>query len=113
MATLTRIPENPILIPNPEHSWEHDGAFNPCVVHVDGVYHMVYRAQSATQVQNGVTMQVSSIGYAKSTDGINFTDHKQIIAPTEDWEIYGCEDPRITYLDGKFYIFYTALSVYP
>lgn len=113
MITLTRNTTNPILRPYPNHEWEHDGAFNPCVVFVEGTYHMVYRAYSAEKEQNGVKMHVSSIGYAKSTDGINFTDYKQLIIPTEDWEIYGCEDPRITYMDGKFYIFYTALSMYP
>ncbi len=113
MATLKRVPENPILTPRADHEWEHDGAFNGCVVFVNGTYHMVYRALSSPKQQHGVTMQVSSIGYAKSTDGIHFTDHRQLIAPTEDWEIYGCEDPRITHVDGKFYIFYTALSTYP
>ena len=113
MATLTRIPENPILSPNPDHEWEHDGAFNGCVVYVDGTYHMVYRALSSTKQQDGVTMKVSSIGYCKSVDGVHFTDQRQIITPSEDWEKYGCEDPRIIYMDGKFYIFYTALSVYP
>lgn len=110
---FVRVEQNPIVIPNPENEWEATGAFNGCVVLVDGVYHMVYRAQSAKKQQNGVEMEVSSIGYAKSTDGVRFTDFKQLVAPTEDWEIYGCEDPRITYMDGKFYIFYTALSVYP
>src|SRR5260221_4900140 len=113
MATLTRIPENPILSPNPDHEWEHDGAFNGCVAYVDGVYHMVYRALSSPKQQDGITMKVSSVGYAKSVDGVHFTDQRQIITPTEDWEKYGCEDPRITFMDGKFYIFYTALSVYP
>lgn len=113
MATLTRIPENPILSPNPDHEWEHDGAFNGCVAYVDGIYHMVYRALSSTKEHQGISMKVSSIGYAKSVDGVHFTEQRQIIVPTEDWEKYGCEDPRITYMDGKFYIFYTALSVYP
>jgi len=113
MLSLNRAPENPILSPNPDLEWEKDGAFNGCVVEVDGVYHMVYRALSGEKQQNGVTMHVSSIGYAQSTDGVNFGEHTQLIVPTEDWESYGCEDPRITYLDGKFYIFYTALSVYP
>ncbi len=113
MATLVRVPENPIFIPHPDHEWERDGAFNGCTVLVDGVYHMVYRALSSRIQHNGVDMQVSSIGYATSTDGIRFTDARQLITPTEDWEIYGCEDPRITYMDGRFYIFYTALSVYP
>ncbi|MGE5041726.1 MAG: hypothetical protein ACM3IJ_02380 [Candidatus Levyibacteriota bacterium] len=113
MVTLTRSQDNPILTPNQNHAWEHDGAFNGCVVEVDGVYHMVYRAFSSPTQQNGVTMQVSTIGYATSSDGVHFGEHKQLIVPTEVWETYGCEDPRITYMDGKFYIFYTALSTYP
>lgn len=113
MITLTRVPENPILTPHSEHDWEHDGSFNGCVAYTNGAYHMVYRALSYPKEQNGVNMQVSSIGYAKSEDGIHFVDHRPIIFPTEDWEIYGCEDPRITYMDGKFYIFYTALSEFP
>lgn len=113
MLTLQRIPENPIISPNPDHPWEHDGAFNGCVAFADGTYHMVYRAFSSPQKQNGVDMQVSSVGYAQSKDGVHFTDQRLLFSPTEDWEIYGCEDPRITYMDGKFYIFYTALSVYP
>jgi predicted GH43/DUF377 family glycosyl hydrolase len=113
MATLTRIPENPILKPDLEHEWEHDGAFNGCVAFANGTYHMVYRALSSVKEHYGVKMQVSSIGYAKSDDGIHFKDRQLLITPVEDWEKYGCEDPRITYLNGKFYIFYTALSTYP
>ncbi len=113
MATLTRIPENPILTPNPQNEWEKEATFNGCVSYVDGTYHMVYRALSSMKMQNGINMEVSSIGYAKSTDGIHFTDRTQIISPTEDFDMYGCEDPRITYMDGKFYIFYTALSMFP
>lgn len=114
MISLKRFEENPILKPNPDHPWEHDGAFNGCVVKGnDGIYHMVYRALSAPRQQNGVNIQVSSIGYAQSKDGYRFSGQRQLIEPTEDWEIYGCEDPRITYMDGKYYIFYTALSMFP
>jgi beta-1,2-mannobiose phosphorylase / 1,2-beta-oligomannan phosphorylase len=113
MTTLKRIPENPIISPNPKNEWEHDGAFNGCVTFANGEYHMVYRALSSAKKQNGIEMQVSSVGYAKSRDGVNFTDRKLLFPPTEDWEIYGCEDPRITYMEGKFYIFYTALSAFP
>jgi beta-1,2-mannobiose phosphorylase / 1,2-beta-oligomannan phosphorylase len=113
MITLDRIKENPILSPNPENEWESEGAFNGCVAYGNGMFHMVYRAFSSPKKVNGVELQVSSIGYAQSKDGIKFTDHRMLLAPTEDWEIYGAEDPRITLIDGKFYIFYTALSVYP
>lgn len=113
MITLQRSSENPILIPNPSHEWEHDGAFNGCVAYHNGTYHMVYRALSSEKRQNGVSMRVSSVGYANSTDGIHFSNQQLLFGPTEDWEVYGVEDPRITYFNGKFYIFYTALSVYP
>ncbi len=113
MTKLQRSANNPILKPNPDNAWEHDGAFNGCVVEHDGVYHMVYRALSSEQEHHGVTMRISSVGYAQSSDGVNFNEHRMLFGPSEDWEIYGCEDPRITYFEGKYYIFYTALSTYP
>lgn len=113
MITLHRNPNNPILIPNLSHEWEHDGAFNGCVAYHDGTFHMVYRALSSEKRQNGVSMRVSSVGYASSQDGIQFDNQRLLFGPTEDWEIYGVEDPRITFFKGKFYIFYTALSAYP
>jgi predicted GH43/DUF377 family glycosyl hydrolase len=75
--------------------------------------HMVYRAMSFPEYVQGVHMSVSSIGYATSTDGIHFNDERQLIKPEHGWEIFGCEDPRVTKLDNKYYIFYTALSAYP
>lgn len=113
MATLTRVPENPIVSPDENLEWQKIAAFNGSVVFANGKYHMVYRAISSKKMQHGIEMNVSTVGYAVSDDGINFSGHKQIITPTEDYEIYGCEDPRITFIEGKFYIFYTALSVYP
>lgn len=94
MPTLTRAPENPILVPDPGHEWENAGAFNGCVVFHEGIYHMVYRAMSSQKMHNGVSMQVSSIGYAKSHDGVHFSDREVLISPTEEWEKYGCEDPE-------------------
>lgn len=113
MVKLQRHPNNPILLPDSSHEWEHDGAFNGCVAYHDGTFHMVYRALSSEKRQNGINMRVSTVGYATSKDGINFGDHRMLFEPTEDWEVYGCEDPRITCFNGKFYICYTALSVYP
>ena len=113
MIQLQRSPNNPIVQPNPKNPWETDGAFNGCVVFHEGVYHMVYRALSSEKRQNGINMRVSSVGYATSTDGQHFENQRLLFEPTEDWEIYGAEDPRITFFNGKFYIFYTALSVFP
>ena len=57
--------------------------------------------------------QISVIGIGKSKDGIHFEDRNPLIVPKEEWEKFGCEDPRVTYFEGVFYIFYTALSKYP
>lgn len=113
MIHLQRYSGNPIFAPNSDNLWERDGAFNGCVVKTGNTYHMVYRALSPERVQMGVKMKVSSIGYSQSADGYNFGAHQLLFSPSEDWEIFGCEDPRITFFNGEYYIFYTALSVFP
>ena len=105
MAALQRINENPILAPNPENAWEAQAAFNPSVVKDQAGYHLLYRALSFPEKHNGVELSFSSIGYANSRDGIHFENKRQLIVPQYDWESYGCEDPRITKLDNKYYIF--------
>lgn len=112
MLMLTRHPQNPILLPS-SNEWERKAAFNGSVVATGNAFHMVYRALSQTTFYKGQSMQVSTVGYAQSNDGIHFSEHKQLIQPEYFWEEYGCEDPRITYFEGKYYIFYTALSNYP
>lgn len=57
--------------------------------------------------------QMSTIGIAESTDGDHFDKRAQFITPEAEWEKFGCEDPRVTFFEGKYYIFYTALSTYP
>ncbi len=56
---------------------------------------------------------ISRIGYAKSTNGFQFTRRDKIaICQTEDYEIYGMEDPRITQIEDKIFITYVVLSDY-
>ena len=56
---------------------------------------------------------ISTIGKALSLDGKHFQNRRQFIAPEQPWEKYGCEDPRVTFFEGKYYIFYTALGGMP
>lgn len=113
MFTVRREEENPILQPHPSTSWECFGAFNPSVVH-DGTHvHMVYRALGTPEMLEPKMHDFSTIGYSKSRDGVHFSKHTQLFKPQYEWEKFGCEDPRITFFEGKYYIFYTALSKYP
>lgn len=110
---LVRCPENPILVPNATQEWEAQGKFNPSVSKDSGIIHLLYRALSKPMEVKSLALPVSSIGYTSSSDGINFISGKQLIKPEHNWEIFGCEDPRITKFGDKYYIFYTALASYP
>lgn len=103
MIKLERHPLNPLLSPISSHHWESKFVFNCAVIKRDGVFHMLYRAQGEDMV--------SRMGYALSTDGIHFNRlEKPVFTPDSQWELYGVEDPRLTELDGKIYVQYTAYS---
>ncbi|MBE9546658.1 MAG: glycoside hydrolase family 130 protein [Proteobacteria bacterium] len=60
----------------------------------------------------------SHLTIARSKDGVNFIiDKKPWIEPSHDsnyepYERYGIEDPRITQIEGTYYIVYTAFGPY-
>ncbi len=112
MYVVKRSIHNPILIPNRDHYWESFATFNMCPIKKGKTIYGLYRAISAVDTMS-VQQQISSIGIGKSYDGDHFEDRKPFIIPNEEWEAHGCEDPRVTYFEGKYYIFYTALSRYP
>ncbi len=113
MIQIRRSEENPILMPIADNIWEADGAFNGCPVKDDSKIHFVYRAVSTPQMIAGCELSLSTVGHAISNDGFHFNNRHQFVKPEYDWEQFGCEDPRVTKMDGKFYIFYTALSSFP
>lgn len=104
MPRLTRFSGNPIITPRHGQNWEVDGTFNPGAVDARGAIHLLYRAVDA----NGI----SRLGYARalSATQISFRSSDPVLEPSADWEEFGCEDPRITSLDGTFYVTYTAFS---
>ncbi|HSQ98187.1 MAG TPA: hypothetical protein VLL98_05760 [Rickettsiales bacterium] len=113
MLKFNRSENNPILKPNKKNSWEAKAAFNPSVVFDNNKYHMLYRSMSNSQKRQGYNLELSSISYAEGDRYDNFINNRQLIEPEFYWEAFGCEDPRVTKLNDKYYIFYTALSVYP
>ncbi|MBX4191917.1 hypothetical protein KW798_00290 [Candidatus Parcubacteria bacterium] len=112
MYVIRRSPHNPLLAPLGDKQWESRGTFNPAPVMKGNVTHLLYRAlgrPDALMTPAGI----STIGKAISIDGNHFQNRRQFIIPEEPWEKYGCEDPRVTYFEGKYYIFYTALGGMP
>lgn len=112
---IERYDKNPILAPNKNQSWEAEAVLNGCPIEKGNKIFLVYRAISLPHYHTlaQTKLMVSDIGIAESKDGINFSNRKRFIVPEHEWERFGCEDPRVTKLNNKYYIFYTALSEYP
>ena len=104
---VTRYEGNPILtkddIPYPVQRVHNAG-----VTKFDGRYIMLFRSHLDTGR--------SIIGLAESEDGFNFTTWPEpFMTPSKEpvfveYEAFGVEDPRITYLEGAYYITYSAYS---
>ena len=56
---------------------------------------------------------LSHLRIARSRDGRNFTfDPAPALTPANEYEAFGVEDARITFIDRRYYITYTAVSEY-
>ncbi len=113
MFTIQRELENPILIPQHTHPWESVATFNPSVLQTKEGTYLFYRAFGNSNIIGASAANISTIGMAFSEDSIHFHSRKQVITPKESWDQFGCEDPRISFFEGKWYCFYTALGGYP
>jgi beta-1,2-mannobiose phosphorylase / 1,2-beta-oligomannan phosphorylase len=125
---LERHEYNPIIEPRDGRYWETKATFNPGAVYADKRVHLLYRAIGGDDM--------SVLGYASSADGVTVIERldepafvpdvdkktaaereraqqEQKISPAYfsggGWN-GGCEDPRITLLDGRVYLTYTAFD---
>ena len=112
---VRRYGQNPILKPVSSHPWEAQAVFNGCPVKKGDDVHLFYRALAYPHPYSTHKefIPASCIGIASSGDGVNFHGRRQFIVPAHEWEAAGCEDPRVTYFDGRYFVFYTALAKYP
>ena len=100
---MKRFEGNPILEPISSHRWESRMVFNVAAVNLDDTIHLVYRAVG----DDGI----SRLGYASSSDGYHIDERlpDPIFEPSNESERDGCEDPRLTHLEGRCVMTYTAL----
>lgn len=105
MIKLVRHPENPIIKPNKNVSWQKEAIFNCATALYKGKIVMLTRSVGE------YSKYISRIGIAYSNDGVHFHHNPEpAISPSENYDKHGCEDPRITEIDGIYYITYAALS---
>jgi len=90
-----------ILESRENFEFEDGGVLNPACIEKDGIIHMFYRA-----VRKG---NFSTIGYCQIKDNkVIYRADNPILVPEYDYEARGMEDPRITCIDGIYYMLYTA-----
>jgi predicted GH43/DUF377 family glycosyl hydrolase len=113
MFVLRREPHNPVLAPVRSRPWESIATYNPSVVRTEEGVHLFYRAFGKVSAMPMEGDGLSTIGKAFSEDGIHFHSRHQVLTPQEGWDAFGCEDPRVSHFEGRWYCFYTALGNYP
>ena len=128
ISILKRHQGNPILTPKKENAWESKAVFNAAAIYAENRFHLIYRALGEDDV--------STWGYASSSDGINFDVRGEypVYFPKERFEgvvgekylpcshpaVYesgggcngGCEDPRMTRIGDRIYVTYVAYNGY-
>jgi predicted GH43/DUF377 family glycosyl hydrolase len=102
---------NPVVSPT-LGTWDQRGAFNPSVGVFDNVFRMVYRGNEkpAPGGPNEAGPAASSLGYATSTDGINWTKDPAPILERRENGSQSLEDPVLLinpFGDNVNYVGYT------
>lgn len=105
VVRLKRFEGNPILKAEPRNPWEAHSVFNAAAVLKGSKVYLFYRACD----RHFREPYVSSIGLAASDDGFRFT---RLPGPAykgqHPSESRGVEDPRITLVEGRYRMLYTA-----
>lgn len=93
-----------ILLEATSNEFENQAVLNPTCIQVGNTIHLFYRA-----VKQG---NYSSIGYCKLDGPVKVVERseKPVLYPEFDYEKHGVEDPRITFLDGTYHLFYSAFD---
>lgn len=100
---MVAISDEGIILQKTNLKFENKAVFNPTCIQAGDITHMFYRAVNEENI--------SSIGYAqlKNNQVIKRLDYP-ILAPEYEnkYEKKGLEDPRISLIDGVYYLFYTV-----
>ncbi len=106
---LTRYDGNPIIELD-DMPFRCNTVFNGSPVKINGEYFILLRVEGL--------QGYSFFALARSGDGFRFEIEPDPVmmpareGPWRQWESHGIEDPRITLMDGKFYVLYTAVGDY-
>ncbi len=101
MVTVTK---HGVILHKTDLGFENAGVLNPAVIKEGDTVHLFYRA-----VRKG---NYSTIGYCRLEGPLTVVERFDIpvLFPQETYESHGVEDPRITQIDGLYYLSYTVFD---
>lgn len=99
---MLKVRNEGVILEKSNNEFDNQAVLNPACIEKDGIVHMFYRGVRKRDM-------CSSIGYCQLVDNkvIKRYDHP-VLFPEHDYEKGGLEDPRIVFLDGIYYLFYTV-----
>ena len=107
---LIRMSDKPVLEPIKDHQWEKAAVFNAAMVHVNGVFHMIYRATDIGG-HDKYGHYINTLGYAVSKDLLTWHRRsKPILSNDVPQELRGPEDPRIVKIENTYHMTYTGFG---
>ena len=91
-----------VVLSKTELGFENAGVLNPAIIAEGKIIHLFYRA-----VRKG---NYSTIGYCRLDSPTNVAERFDIpvLFPQAQYETHGVEDPRISKIEGVYYMTYTA-----
>ncbi|QES90915.1 pesticidal protein Cry7Aa [Rhizosphaericola mali] len=95
---MIKVTKHGILLKKIILDFESKGVLNPAVIEDGNIVHLFYRA-----VDND---HVSRIGHSLLSGPLTVTSRNErpVLVPEFDYESRGMEDPRISMVDGKYYL---------
>jgi beta-1,4-mannooligosaccharide/beta-1,4-mannosyl-N-acetylglucosamine phosphorylase len=116
---ITRYPE--LILSHKDVPYPSALTFNAGVVKKEGTYYMMFRNDIGSFEEEklepctnsmGLASNRINLGLAKSTDGIHWTVEPEPCFAWENEEIIRVSDPRLTVIDGEFYVCFAADTVH-
>lgn len=101
---MLTIKKEGIILEKTSLGFENEGVLNPAVIQNEDGIHLFYRA---VKVGN-----FSTIGYARlaTPTTVEYRMDVPLLFPQFDYESQGIEDPRICFIEGTYYLSYTAYN---
>jgi predicted GH43/DUF377 family glycosyl hydrolase len=97
-----KITKHGVILHKTDLGFENAGVLNPAITQEGNTVHLFYRA-----VRKG---NYSTIGYCRLNGPLEIAKRfdEPVLFPQTDYESQGVEDPRISKIDGLYYMTYTA-----